>query len=40
MAKRAEQRSKLAALHRQWLSLQMSEKFSSGTINPNKTKKQ
>ena len=36
MATSGKQRSKFAALHRQWWRLHMSEKFSSGTINPKK----
>ena len=38
MAMSDEHRSKFAALHRQWWRLHMSEKFSSGTINPKQTK--
>ena len=34
MATSAEHRSKFVTLHRQWWRLHMSEKFSSGTINP------
>ena len=34
MAMSAEHRSKFASLHRQGWRLHMSEKFSSGTINP------
>ena len=33
-----EHSSKFAALHRQWWRLHMSEKFSSGTINPTQNK--
>ena len=39
MAMSAEQRSKFAALHRQWWHLHMSEKISSGTINSKQTPK-
>ena len=39
MAMSAEHRSKFAARHRQWWRLRMSEKFSSGTKNPNKQTK-
>ena len=38
MAKSAEHRSKFAAFHRQWWRLQMSEKFSSGTITSEQRK--
>ena len=37
MAMSAEHRSKFAAIHRQWWHLDMSEKFSSGTINSKQT---
>ena len=37
MAMSAEHRSKFLALHQQWWHLQMSEKFSSGTKNPEQT---
>ena len=40
MAMSAEHRSKLAAVHRQWWRLHMSEKFSSGMKNPKQTNKQ
>ena len=40
MANAVEHESKFAALHRQRWRLQMSEKFSSGTINPKQTNKQ
>ena len=39
MAMSAEYRSKFAALHWLWWRLQVSEKFSSGTINPKPTNK-
>ena len=38
MTMSAENRSKFAALHRDWWCLRMSEILSSGTINSNKTK--
>ena len=38
MAISAEHKSKFAALHRYWERLHMTEKFSSGTINPKQTK--
>ena len=37
MVMSAEHTSKFAAIHRQWWSLHMSEKFSSGTINHKQT---
>ena len=40
MAISTEQRSKFAALHRQWWRLRMSEKLSSWTKNPKQTSKQ
>ena len=40
MAMSAEHRSKFAALRRQWWRLDMSEEFSSGTINSIQTNKQ
>ena len=39
MAMSAEQRSKFAAIHRQWWRLHISEKFSSRTITPPPPKK-
>ena len=40
MAMSAEHRSKFVAIQPEWLRLHMSEKFSSGTINPKQTNKQ
>ena len=40
MAMSAEHRSKFAALHMQWWCLNMSEKFSSWTLNSTQTNKQ